>query len=203
MIVKAFFLTENSGPQAGLNLPRSWNPGSQWMLSEQWFGDSAAQVGALVVQAALEFGDVDLVAGQARIQSYARRGAGRLAHREARTGDAGGGLRAVRHRRAPAGDVQVADALLAGTGGHDHPERKVVESPRVTLPPELNGACHVRLDRPAVHADRVGEVCAAEHVVLGELVGPDDAASLADADLRRDVHDVGVLEAGRPVSDEG
>jgi hypothetical protein len=28
MSPKTFFLTEISGPQEGLNLPRSWNPGS-------------------------------------------------------------------------------------------------------------------------------------------------------------------------------
>src|SRR6266850_3690993 len=57
-------------------------------------------------------------------------------------------------------------------------------------------------DRPAVHADAVGEVGAIEHIVLGQLVFAAHAAGLADADLRRDLGDVGALEAGRRLADE-
>src|SRR5690606_547811 len=67
---------------------------------------------------------------------------------------------------------------------------------------ELHVALDVRLDRPAVDADRVVEVAAAEDVVLGQHVLADEAPRLADADLRRDLDDIRVLEAGRHALDE-
>src|SRR6185437_2302140 len=166
--------------------------------SQDGFRGAAAEEDALVLQSALQFGDVDAAARDARGQCHARGGARGLAHGEAGAGDASGGLRAVRHGRAPAGDVQVVHG-----GWHDDPERQLVEPPRFALPAELDRARHMRLHRPAVHADGVAEVRAAEYVVLGELIGADDAARFADADLRGDVDDVGVFEAGRAVLDEG
>src|SRR4029078_7252238 len=53
------------------------------------------------------------------------------------------------------------------------------------------------LDRPALHADRVGEIGAAEDVGFGQRVLAGDEACLADAELRRDLDDVGAIEPGR------
>ena len=61
---------------------------------------------------------------------------------------------------------------------------------------------HVGLDRPAVHADRVVEARASEHVGLGQLIFPEHAPRLAHADLWRDLEDVGFLEAGRRFTQE-
>jgi len=44
------------------------------------------------------------------------------------------------------------------------------------LPPELDSARHVRFDRPAVHSDRSSKSAQAQHVLLGQLVRPDDPA---------------------------
>src|SRR5579872_2525129 len=49
--------------------------------------------------------------------------------------------------------------------------------------------------RPAVDADRILERGAAEHVFAREHMAADDAPGLADAELRRQVDDVGFLEA--------
>src|SRR5262249_39232484 len=67
---------------------------------------------------------------------------------------------------------------------------------------ELHVARDVSLDRPAVDADGVGEIGAVEHVVLAQHVFAANPPRLADADLRRDLDDVRLLEAGRGAADE-
>src|SRR5215831_6434558 len=59
-------------------------------------------------------------------------------------------------------------------------------------PEPLHIARDVVLDRPAVNADGIRKVRARNHVVTGQLVAAGDAAGLPDADLRRDVDDVGL-----------
>src|SRR4051812_21959836 len=51
------------------------------------------------------------------------------------------------------------------------------------------------LQRPAVDADRIIERRAAEHVLAAENIAADHPPRLADAELRRQVDDIGFLEA--------
>src|SRR5258705_12964601 len=60
----------------------------------------------------------------------------------------------------------------------------------------------MRLDRPAVDPDAVGEARAGDHVVAAELVAAGHPAGLADADLRRDVDNIAVGETGRRALEE-
>src|SRR4029077_6574069 len=52
------------------------------------------------------------------------------------------------------------------------------------------------LDRPAIDADGILERGAAEHVLAAQHITANDAPRLADAELRRQVDDVGIFEAG-------
>ncbi len=120
----------------------------------------------------------------------------RLAHDEAPARDARRRLAVVRHRRAAAGDEQVLrDAIAAAR--QQHAKRQLVEAARLRdrRPAPLDVAGDVQLERPAVDADRVGEARAADDLVAAQDVLADEAPRLADADLRRDLEQVGVLEA--------
>src|SRR5687768_1046867 len=124
-------------------------------------------------------------------------GARGLAHDEARAGDARGGLPVVRHGGAAAGDQQVVDSLR-----HDHAVGKLVEAALAPGEAEIDVAGDVRLDRPAVDTDGVGEIDAVHDVVLAHHVFAAHAPRLADADLRRDLDDVRALEPGGDALDE-
>src|SRR5580704_16536368 len=50
-------------------------------------------------------------------------------------------------------------------------------------------------DRPAVDADGILKRGAGEHVRAGEHMAADDAPSFADAELRRQIDDVGIFES--------
>ncbi len=67
---------------------------------------------------------------------------------------------------------------------------------------EFHVAFDVRFDGPALHADRVGEVAAAQDVGIGQDVLATYPASFANADLRRDLDDVGLIESRRRFLDE-
>src|SRR5262249_17828869 len=67
---------------------------------------------------------------------------------------------------------------------------------------ELHVAFDVRLDGPAVDADGVVEVAALEDVLMGQRVLAANAARFADAELRCDLDDVGVVESRSDALDE-
>ena len=128
-----------------------------------------------------------------------RGGAGGLAHDEAAAADARGRLALMRHRGAAPGHQQVVEA-----GRHQHAIGQVVEAARAgnVGPAPDHVARHMVFDRPAVDADGVGKARAGKHVIGGELVMADDPAGLADAELRRDVDDIGIGEARRLAAQE-
>src|SRR5258708_8042199 len=126
------------------------------------------------------------------------RGAARgLAHHEAGPGDARGRLAAVRHRGAAACDEQIV-----GAGRKDHAVRKLVVAAWLALEAEFDIAGDMILHRPAVDTNRIDEVGAIQHVFLRELIGAPQSPRLADADLRRDLRDVGALEDRRRLAAE-
>src|SRR5690606_21047023 len=93
---------------------------------------------------------------------------------------------------------QIVDALW-----DDDPVRNLVEPARERWREhEFHVALDVRFDGPALHADRVAEIAAREHVLFRQLVLAPDAPRLPDTELRRDLDDVGVLKAGRVLLDE-
>src|SRR5690606_37847051 len=106
-----------------------------------------AQVGAALLEPALQLAYVDVAGRPATSQRQIRGGTGRLAHGETGTGDPGRGLPTVGHRCASTDDVEVRHPFR-----HDHPEWQLVEPPWVLAarPAELDGSRHVGLDRPAV-----------------------------------------------------
>src|SRR6185312_6988473 len=75
---------------------------------------------------------------------------------------------------------QVVEAAAFGNGG----------------PAKFHIAFQVQLQRPAVDADAVVKTGAAQHIGFGELVLAVHTPGFANADLRRDVHDVRRLEPG-------
>ena len=68
--------------------------------------------------------------------------------------------------------------------------------------PARVGARMVVLDGRAAEAHLVVEAASAQHVVAGQAVVAVDAARLADADLRRERHERGLLVAGHAVAQE-
>src|SRR3972149_3205641 len=98
------------------------------------------------------------------------------------------------HGGAAPGDQQVVHRLR-----NQHAIGQVVEAPGLGDLRELDDdpVGRVRFHRPAVHPDRVLEARAFQDVWLREHVFTDHPARLAYADLGRNVHYVGVLEAGR------
>src|SRR4051812_43952282 len=157
----------------------------------------AAKISAVAFEALLQPCDVELPRRHARLEREMRRRARRLPHDEARSAHARGRLAAVRHRGAAAGDEQIVDLLR-----HDHTVGQLIEPSFLSCKNKLTVAGDGGLDRPAVDADGVGEVDAIEYVVLREHVFAAPPPRLADADLRRDLDDVGVLEARGGAADE-
>src|SRR5262249_34669769 len=90
-----------------------------------------------------------------------------------------------------AGDQEIVDALR-----HQHAIRQLVIAARLGDWRKLENdvARDMRLDRPAVDADGILERRTAEHVLARELIATHDTARLADAELRWQVDDVGILE---------
>src|SRR3970282_2268090 len=103
----------------------------------------ASQVGAAALEGSLEQRYVHLPGRNSGFQCQIGRGAGGLAHHEARTGDARGRLAPVSHRRAAAGDKEVFHLER-----HDHPVGKLVESALAPLKTEIHASGDVRLHRP-------------------------------------------------------
>jgi len=105
----------------------------------------------------------------------------------------------MRHRGAAPGDVEIFDSLR-----DDHAKRQLVETARLgdCRKTDDDVAWNVRFYRPAVHADGVGEVGAVHDVVDRQLIAADDAACLANADLWRNIDDVGPLEIRHVLVDE-
>ena len=91
--------------------------------------------------------------------------------------------RFVRGAHATAGDEEVPDvAGLKATGGMSwRPGPRPLGGGAEAALPELDG--------PARPGHAVVKRAAAQHVVAGELIAPDHAAALADADLRGGVRD--------------
>jgi hypothetical protein len=96
------------------------------------------------------------------------------------------------HRGATPGHQQVVDAL-----GNKHPIRQLVEAARLRdrRKPEDHVAGDMGFHRPAVDADRILKTGAAEHVLAREHMAADHAPGFADAELRRQIDDVGLFES--------
>src|ERR1700761_9009416 len=71
-----------------------------------------------------------------------------------------------------------------------------------SLPAKNDIAGDVIFDRPAVDADCVRKACALKNIVFGELIVADNPARLADAQLRRQIDDIGVGERRNALSEK-
>jgi len=96
------------------------------------------------------------------------------------------------HRGAAAGHQEIVYAL-----GHQHAIRQFVEAARVRDRRKLEDDVtrDMLLHRPAIDADGIVKRGAAKHVVARQHVATDHAPRLADAELRRQVDDVGFFKA--------
>src|ERR1700755_855466 len=97
------------------------------------------------------------------------------------------------HRRAASGHQQIVDPLR-----QEHPIGQFIEASRLRNRWELEDHItrDMRLDWPAIDADGIRKRRAAEHIVAAKLIVALDTPGLSDAELRRQIDDVGVLEPG-------
>src|SRR5258706_4493393 len=109
-----------------------------------------------------------------------RRGAGRLAHHEARPADPDRALALGGRRGAAPGDQQVVDRARQQAA----PGQLVVAAPGGEAPIDL--AFDVALHRPRVDPDGVVEVARLDDILAGNLVRADDAAGLPPPPPGRD-----------------
>src|SRR3954452_13046079 len=148
--------------------------------------------GALLLQRFLQLFNRDVTRDPVSGERQRSGGTGGLPHHETGTGDPGRRLALMGHRGAAAGDQQIVDAF-----GHQHPVRQLVIAARFRdrREGEDDVAGDMGLDRPAIDPDGILERSAAEHVLTAELIAAIDAAGFADAELRRQVDDVGFFKA--------